>query len=261
MAFKTFKTLETHQDLIHGFTYRNGGVVELPFGNQHMGILSGHYREEAWENVAHFIENLQHRADVKAFVCTEQVHKDDLVNFKAAHQTATSRDSLAVYVQTETDGVFTSEKNTLLMTFYADCTPVYFYDSVKKVCGMVHSGWKGTALKIAAKGVRFMAEEFGSQKEDLAVVLGPSAGKCCYEVDDLVFNAFPEHEDCFVSTRPGHYLMDLKEIIVKDLLAIGLKRHQIEVSPDCTLCQLEDYFSYRKENGDTGRMAAFMMLI
>ncbi len=261
MSFKTFESFNVFTDLIQGFTYRNGGVVELPFGNQHMGILSCHYRDEAWENVKHLIGSLSLKRNIEAFVCTEQVHKDDLVNFKVASQSPVMRDGLPLYVQSETDGVFTSERNTLLMTFYADCTPVYFYDPKKKACGMVHSGWKGTALKIAVKGVKFMEAEFDSAIEDLVVVLGPAAGKCCYEVDRLVYNAFPDHADCFEPTVPDHYLMDLKRIIQKDLLRSGLTESQIEVSPDCTLCQREDYFSYRKENGNTGRMAAFMMLV
>lgn len=260
MKYKTFNLLNAQENLIHGFTYRNGGVVELPFGNQHMGILSIHHREEAWENVKHLIEEVDGTHQVMALVCTEQVHKDELVNFKANPVVAIEKEGLPVYVQTATDGVFTTEKNTLLMTFYADCTPVYFYDPVNEACGMVHSGWKGTALKIAQKGVRFMEEVFKSRPEDLLVVLGPSAGKCCYEVDSAVYNAFPDHEDCFEPTRPDHFLMDLKGIIVKDLIQVGLSAHQIEVSPDCTLCHREEYFSYRKENGNTGRMAAFMML-
>lgn len=261
MSYKTFRSLDQYPELIHGFTYRNGGVVALPFGDQHMGVLSAHYREEAWKNARHLVDKISTISEVKALVCTEQVHKDTLVNFKAHQQRAIEKEGMTVYVQSETDGVFTNEKNTLLMTFYADCTPVYFYDSVKQVCGMVHSGWKGTALKIAVKGLQFMIEDFGSSIEDISVVLGPSAGKCCYEVDDLVYNAFSNHEDCFKSTRPGHYLMDLKQIVVKDLVQFGLNIHQIEVSPDCTLCQREEYFSYRKENGNTGRMAAFMMLV
>lgn len=261
MSFKRFDTLNQWSNLLHGFTYRNGGLVDLPFGNQHMGLLSCHYRDEAWENVKHLIENLSPINPVEALVCTEQVHKDDLVNFKLETQHPEMRDGLPVYVQAGTDGVFTKEKNTLLMTFYADCTPVYFYDPKNNACGMVHSGWKGTALKIAVKGVAFMTAEFGSAIEDLVVVLGPGAGKCCYEVDRMVYNAFPDHKDCFEPTTPDHYLMDLKGIIQKDLLSIGLRENQIEVSPDCTLCQREDYFSYRIENGNTGRMAAFMMLI
>ncbi len=265
MSFKTFEKLKDHPELIHGFTYKNGGIAELPFGNQHMGILSCHYREQAWQNVKHLIENLSLEREVKALVCTEQVHSNHLVNFDPVKQTPNSeseflKDELPVYVQPKTDGVFTNKKGYLLMTFYADCTPVYFYDPKKQACGMVHSGWKGTALKIAVSGAQFMVSQFGSNLVDLIVVIGPSAGKCCYEVDPTVFSEFPNHLDCFEDTRPGHYRMDMKAIIQKDLLGIGLLENQIEISADCTLCQPELYFSHRREKGNTGRMAAFMML-
>ena len=30
-----------------------------------------------------------------------------------------------------------------LVTFYADCVPLYLVDPVKKVIGLSHSGWRG----------------------------------------------------------------------------------------------------------------------
>jgi hypothetical protein len=145
------------------------------------------------------------------------------------------------------------------MTFYADCTPVYFYDKHLDVMGMVHSGWKGTKLQIANKGLSFMQTEFGSNIEDVQVVIGPAASKCCYEVDQVVFENFPNHAHCFEWVRENHYLMDMKRIIAEDLMSKDLKETQIEISTDCTLCQTELYFSHRREAGNTGRMAAFMM--
>ena len=265
MSFKTFEKLKVYSELIHGLTYKTGGVAELPFGDQHMGVLSCHYREQAWENIKHLMAHLNLEREVKALVCTEQVHRDHLVNFDLINQIPSTEgkfieSELPVYVLSETDGVFTHKKNCLLMTFYADCTPVYFYDPKKQACGMVHSGWKGTALKIAVSGAQFMVAEFESKLEDLVIVIGPSASKCCYEVDETVLSAFQNHLDCFEKTRPGHYKMDMKTIIQKDLMAIGILENQIEISADCTLCQPELYFSHRRDAGNTGRMAAFMML-
>lgn len=260
MNYQSFTSLNDIKNCVNGFTYRNGGVASLPFGNQHMGLLSFHHQEAAWHNIVHLIKQVAPCGDLKAVVATEQIHQDHLEHFQLETATGVQKDGYNLHVLKGTDGVFTMDKQVLLLTFYADCTPVYFVDANKGAIGMVHSGWKGTALNIATKGLRFMQETFGSQLTDISVVIGPSASVCCYEVDEVVFSHFPEHAHCFKSTTPGHYLMDMKRIISENLMQAGLTSDQIEISSNCTLCQPTLYFSHRGESGNTGRMAAFLML-
>lgn len=259
--YQTFGSLSAMPNCIHGFTYRNGdGAHELVFGNQHMGLLSFHYQNEAWDNIKDLVKTLKVDSTIKAIVATEQVHQDQLHAFYGLGAEAIIKDGYPLHILKATDGVFTQEKNTLLLTFYADCTPVYFIDPVTQTIGMVHSGWKGTALKIAVKGLAFMLSAFGASIQNIRVVIGPAASECCYEVDQTVYNHFPSKAHCFKPTREGHYKMAMKQIIYEDLMEAGLTSAQIEVSPNCTLCQQDLYFSHRGENGNTGRMAAFMML-
>lgn len=260
MTYKTFASLEAFSNCVHGFTYKNGGIATLPFGSQHMGLLSFHFQEEAWTNIKHLIQNLDLPEPIRHLVVTDQIHSDHLEAFALSDGTGAEKDGLVLHRLEGTDGVFTKDRRVLLMTFYADCTPIYFYDPVQAVAGMVHSGWKGTELKIGAKAVEFMKSTYGSKSSDLRVVIGPSAGKCCYEVDQRVYSHFAERADCFEATSPGHFKMDMKRIIALDLLDVGLLASQIEVSPDCTICQSQDYFSHRRDAGYTGRMAAFMLL-
>lgn len=262
ICYQTFNSLAVMPNCVHGFTYRNGGgKQQLPFGNQHMGLLSFHYQDEAWDNIRDLIDTLILEHPLKAVVATEQVHQDLLQAYTGKESAMAVKDGYPLHVLKATDGVFTQQKDTLLLTFYADCTPVFFHDPVTQTIGMVHSGWKGTALKIAVKGLVFMQEHFGAAAENIRVVIGPAASACCYEVDQTVYDHFPNHAHCFQPTRPSHYKMAMKQIILEDLLAAGLRQEQIEVSPDCTLCQQDKYFSHRGEGGNTGRMAAFMMLI
>lgn len=258
MTYDQFKIFSEHQQLIHGFTHRSGGVAQTPFGNQHMGILSGLEIEAAWENIKALCHSFE--TPVNALVMTEQVHKDKLETVKLSQCKFNETDGFKTAVLSATDGVFTNEKGVLLLTFYADCTPIYFYDTTLEVIGMVHSGWRGTALKVAQKGIEHMVNQFGSRRSDIKVVIGPCAGDCCYEVDDYVKEHFNDYESFFKPTAVGHYLMDLKGINHRILLDSGLTSTQIEVSSNCTLCETQRYFSYRNENGKTGRMAAFMML-
>ncbi len=41
----------------------------------------------------------------------------------------------------------------MLVSFYADCVPLFFYDPVRRVAGLAHAGWKGTAKHIAQRTV------------------------------------------------------------------------------------------------------------
>ncbi len=257
IQYQTFDKLNKF-GVTHGFTVRNGNGISLSYGNQHMGVLSRSDREVAWENVLDLMQQLS--SNLKDIVITEQIHEDQLCDFQRLERRPSVHKDVHVYELKGTDGVFTKEKNVLLMTFYADCTPIYFYDSAQHIVGMVHSGWRGTAKRIVEKGISFMKETYQTRIEDLQLVIGPSAGSCCYEIDDAVKSQFPNYESFFTPTREGHYLMDIKGINKAIILEQGLLESQVEMSQACTLCQTQSYFSFRRENGHTGRMAAFMML-
>ena len=67
----------------------------------------------------------------------------------------------------DTDGVITNVPEVLLTTVHADCLPVYFFDPEKKAIGLVHAGWRGSVLGIAAKAARKMADVFSCRREGL----------------------------------------------------------------------------------------------
>ena len=77
-----------------------------------------------------------------------------------------------------------------LMVYYADCMPVLLCDPVRRVCAAVHSGWRGTVLRIAAEAVRRMGERYGSAPGDILAAIGPSAGPPRYEVSEEVAAQF-----------------------------------------------------------------------
>ncbi len=63
----------------------------------------------------------------------------------------------------------TNERGIPLVTFYADCVPLFFLDPVKKVIALAHAGWRGTVLSIGPKTVNAMDEEYGSNPKDILV--------------------------------------------------------------------------------------------
>ncbi|MCI6591557.1 MAG: peptidoglycan editing factor PgeF [Spirochaetia bacterium] len=167
------------------------------------------------------------------------------------------------------DGLITNEKNLLLCTVEADCVPVYFYDPVKKVIAMVHSGWKGTVKKISQVTIQKMKSAFGCQPSDLLVAIGPHICKECYEIGQDVFEEFnhnfapAEMEKIFVRKNQEKYLLNLEEAVRLTLQECGVTAANIFSAGVCTLhSQVEGYSfcSYRRTKSKTERMLTAIMM-
>ena len=74
----------------------------------------------------------------------------------------------------------------------ADCVPILLYDPVRRVIAAVHSGWKGTVLKISQGVIDMMEEVFGTDPEDLRAVIGPCIGPDSFQVGEEVAEKFKD---------------------------------------------------------------------
>lgn len=181
-----------------------------------------------------------------------QTHSD---NVEIIHSPLTTHHSLFK----NTDALITNQPNIAIALNFADCVPVILYDSVKKVIAITHAGWKGTAAKIAPKTVQKMIDEFQSNPQDIIALIGSSIGKCCFEVKDDVKEKILDSIDKSIHSQVcTNNNIDLKLVNKMQLLAVGVKK--IDLSEDCTSCQSELFFSYRKEKGHTARHSAVIML-
>ncbi|MBO4922950.1 MAG: peptidoglycan editing factor PgeF [Bacteroidales bacterium] len=72
----------------------------------------------------------------------------------------------------------------------ADCVPILLYDPVQRVVAAIHSGWKGTVLKIAYKVITLMGSDFGCRPADLRAVIGPAIGPDSFQVGPEVVEKF-----------------------------------------------------------------------
>ena len=153
-----------------------------------------------------------------------------------------------------------------LVTYYADCVPLFFLDPVHKAIGLSHSGWRGTVAKIGQKTFKAMQNHYGTKPEDCLVGIGPSIGPCCFEVDSPVANEFidtwPEYGDRIVrSSGKAKFTVDLWEANRIQLEELGVPNNNIITAALCTSCNTDIFFSHRKEKGRTGSMAAVLMLV
>ena len=84
------------------------------------------------------------------------------------------------------DAIITDQSDTPLVMRYADCVPLLLYDSVKRVIGLGHAGWRGTVKGMAASMVRKMRETYDCKPQDIEVVIGPAISRRNYRVGEEV---------------------------------------------------------------------------
>ena len=163
------------------------------------------------------------------------------------------------------DGMITNEPGIVLCTVEADCVPVYLYDPVRAVIGMVHSGWKGSAGQISSDAINKMVNEFGSDPGDILALIGPCICGKCYEVggelkDDFLKNYSSDEVHGFFAPREnGKFLLDLKKAIRLTFLRSGITKEHIYDTDVCTF-ESSEICSWRRDKDKMARMLTAIML-
>ena len=111
-----------------------------------------------------------------------------------------------------------------------------------------HAGWRGLSSGVVDGAVETVRDAQVAEHAPMIAVIGPGAGRCCYEVGDEVREAFAHHGDD-VLDGPR---IDLKAIAVQELLSAGVSE-VLDVGL-CTMCAPSGmFFSHRRDGGTTGR--------
>lgn len=236
---------------VHFFTARLGGISPAPFDSLNLGLTTRDRIENVEENRRRVEEQFGARLSALAW----QVHGDQVLVLKRGEDRP-DESSLP-----NADAIVSSVPALPIAMFFADCLPLYFWDPVSKAGGMAHAGWRSTMLDIGPKTVETLGREFGSRAEELLVAFGPSIGPCCFQVGPDVEGPFHEKFGAGVVRKSeGKTTVDLWEANRLALLKKGVKGGNMEVAGECTSCQRQLYFSYRRDKGETGRMAGVIKL-
>jgi len=204
----------------------------------------------ARQDIPEIIENKQRFAKELGFAphhfaLPKLVHGDTIVRIDGSNTTPGPA-----------DGITTDLPGWLIGVAMADCLAILLYDPVKKASMAIHSGWRGTKLRITYSGVRIF-NLFGSKPGDLRVYVGPGACGKCYEVEDDVYEQFdPKY---FTKKSDVKWLFDNTAVVHDQLIEAGVKPENIETDTRCTM---EDpgLFSARRDTVDTGRNVAVIGL-
>ncbi len=276
--------------LVHGFSTRPGGASELaanrnaPHAKKHAAagkVLNLGFTD--WDSLARVLQNRAKffaalGAGKMRVVALRQIHSD-IIHVVGAADFPQGEQAL------QGDALITREPGILLTIQTADCIPILLADTKRCAVAAIHSGWRGTAQRIAEKTLGRMQMEFGTRPQDVVAALGPGIGGGCYEVGHEVvkeFTAkFPNARDWFTGPfdalengdndpnwlpwltmrPPGHAPpaprahLDLIAANRAILAGAGIADENISSSGFCTACRNDLFFSYRREH-TTGRLMA-----
>lgn len=261
VVYLSFPQLDRISGIRHGFSTRLGGVSEGVCASMNLSFSRGDREEDVFENYRRISEAIGF--SMGSIVCSDQTHTANVrIVTKQDRGYGITREK----PYTDVDGLVTNETGVTLATFYADCVPLYLVDTVKKVIGLSHSGWKGTAGRIGKVTVETMVREFGSDPGDICVAVGPSICQDCYEVSEDVIEQFravfseAQCGDMIIDKGNGKYQLDLWKACCYNFLAAGILPEHISLPNICTCCNPKVFFSHRASQGKRGNLAAFMTL-
>ena len=239
----------------HCFTTRHGGVSTGHLASLNIGISRG----DELLNVARNYELLGAAIgfSVEDVVASKQIHSDIIYKVTDADRGGCLTEGASPVC----DGLITDVPGIALNVFTADCTPILYHDPVTGAVGAAHAGWRGTAADIAGKTVRAMVDAYGCKPENIRAAIGPHIGPCCFETDwdvpQAMLDALGEDARPWIEARGDKYYVNLTEINSLFLHRAGVR--QIESCPDCTACQPERFWSYRRVGTRRGSQGAIIV--
>ena len=244
------------EGVVHCFSTRYGGVSEGYLSSLNLGVHRGDTPENLQKNYEILGAAVGFRPEDLVF--THQIHSAIVRRVGKGNR----GEGLLRPVPCDCDGLITNEPGVALAAFSADCTPILLFDPVRGAVGAVHAGWRGTAAGIVKKAVEAMTREFGTDPADLRAAIGPCIGPCCFEtgpeVPEAMRNALGAEAETAVRPVGEKYYVNLKELNRLWLRRSGVER--IDVSPDCTHCQPNRFWSHRHTGFDRGAQAAIIQL-
>jgi len=229
------------QGFLVAFTERAGGVSDGAFRGLNLGLKSGDDPDLVRENRRRLVGAL----GIPAFACPRQAHSANVVRVGPGSAGIGFTDPADAFAAT--DGLMTTSRDLPIAVLAADCVPLALVDPGAGEIAVIHAGWRGVAAGMIRAALGTFADP-----ADVEAVIGPAIGPDHYEVGPEVATAVSAaSEGGAVTRREGsRLLLDLPGTVARTLRRLGVK--SVEEAEECTACQAERFFSYRRD-GSTGR--------
>lgn len=257
LIYYTYKLFEPFLQITCMTSTRIGGVSQGSLHSLNLSTRVGDDEHHVNENRSRLCEAM--KIEPETVTQAQLVHRNHIEII-----TEQSPGSFS-YKFPETDGLVTNVMHRPLFIPVADCAAVTFFDPQKRVIGMLHSGWKGVIHHIIPAMVQTMQTTYGSDPSDILVGVSPCLGPCCYEVrQDFIATfteAFPAMaKDFFLPQADDTTHFNMWAALCWQLEESGVLPMHVEGPNICTACRVDEFYSYRKEHGKTGRFASVIVL-
>lgn len=235
------------------FTERTGGVSSGCYGSLNLGDNCGDDLSSVERNRKIVLEALGASDLFDRLVCPNQVHEDRVivVGGKGLALADAQREA-----KEGADAIVCLKKGVPVLLCYADCVPVILVS--EGAFAVVHSGWRGTMARIAAKALQAMVDACGCLPAEVNAYVGPHIGASDYEVSDELASRFADEFGGDVVRDRRH--LDLYEAIRVSLADVGVDGARIVGVGESTASHTDRFFSYRAEGGKCGRHGAIAFM-
>ena len=190
--------------------------------------------------------------DLQHALLTAQEHGANVVTFDRNHpegaQCVLSADALA-----------TDVPGQAVVTYHADCLPLFFFDRPRGVVAGAHAGWRGALAGVATQTVRTLHAGYGANPEELEVLIGPGICGRCYQVGPEVARQFADRHgrvDRYLQRDTNEIRLDLDAVVRVQLEDAGVAADRIQSSGWCTK-EEDRWFSHR--GGRPGRFLSVVV--
>jgi YfiH family protein len=238
--------------LTHGFSTREGGHSTGRFASLNLGFNT----EDDPTNLRKNLELFQAKFNLPEVFEVQQVHGHRVLIAKNVETRSEEADAIICQTSDLAIGIRT-----------ADCAPVLIahrnLEGHADMVSAVHVGWRGAATNILSHTLETMHRQ-GASLDGLFFAIGACIGPRYFEVGMEVIHeaekSLRSHPIPFERGSSGKAFLDLKELLVRQLLELGIKDAAIDRVGACTYEDSERYYSYRRDKGQTGRQLSFIML-
>lgn len=255
VRYFTFSNLDD-AGVRHAIFTRRGGVSPNPWAELNVGGTVGDDPERVVENRNRAFLSMD--CDIDTIFDVWQVHSSAVVCARSPRS--------ADEPHLKADAILTDARDVTLFMRFADCVPIFLFDTKHKVIGIVHAGWKGVVERTVSAAIDRMVGTYATRPGDIRASIGPSIAAHHYQVgfdvEHLIRKTFGREADQILlpdgDKQAGRIYLDLWAANRLLLEKSGVR--DIEIASICTACHLDDWYSHRVENGNTGRFGALISL-
>lgn len=229
------------------FTTRHGGVSQQGYESLNLATHVADSYERVLQNRYRLMCALH--ASELPLVVPHQVHKTHVACLSAT----SSLNAFIREAQQGSDGLIVERSGVAALLNFADCIPVIVVTE-RGTFAVIHAGWRGVIDHIVPKAIHILINSSQVSVDQCNVYIGAHIRSECFEVSPEIAQRFADAFGDIVIE--GSRNVSLEAALCQDLAAIGVPNARIATLGMCTVCNNDQFYSYRAQQGVCGRHAA-----